>query len=129
MAEEQNKIKELSELETIACAIKDALSDDMITRLSSTLSEGISLVDRITRNEALMRLIRDLDRPENQRFLVSLSAALSASNKDFIATPSNKGSALKMYRLIREPGVYDMLQLLSSFSKHFSSSMHNKKKE
>jgi|TARA_B110000261_G_scaffold78275_1_gene90220 uncharacterized protein YjgD (DUF1641 family) len=127
MAEDQNKLKEMSELETIACAVKDALSDDMITRLSSTMSEGISLVDRITRNEALMRLIRDLDRPENQRFLNSVSAALSTSNKDFLDTPINKGSALKMYRLIREPGVYDMLQLLSSFSRHFSSSMHNKK--
>jgi len=127
MAEDQNKLKEMSELETIACAVKDALSDDMITRLSSTMSEGISLVDRITRNEALMRLIRDLDRPENQRFLNSVSAALSTSNKDFLDAPINKGSALKMYRLIREPGVYDMLQLLSSFSRHFSSSMHNKK--
>ncbi len=126
MAEDQNELKEMSELETIACAVKDALSDDMITRLSSTMSEGISLVDRITRNEALMRLIRDLDRPENQRFLNSVSAALSSSNKDFLDKPINKGSALKMYRLIREPGVYDMLQLLSSFSRHFSSSMHNK---
>lgn len=126
MAEQQNKTEQLSELEVLLSAAKDALSDDMVTRLSSALSEGISLLDRITRNEALMQLIRELDRPENQRFLMSLSNALSASNKDFIDTPAEKGSALKMYRLMREPGIYDMLQLVSLFAKHFSNNMHNK---
>ncbi|MDA8109727.1 MAG: hypothetical protein M0015_14020 [Betaproteobacteria bacterium] len=61
---------DLQELERVAAAARDAVTDDMVTRLSAAAAEGLDLVDRINRSgvaaalPALAELVRngDLDR-------------------------------------------------------------------
>lgn len=113
----------LAELATLVAATQDALSDDMIARLSSAFSEGIALLDRLTRNEGLMHLLRELDRPENQDFLVSLSDAFTKANKEIAVAPPAKGGVIKTYQLIRDPSMQEGLQLVSLVSKYLSKSM------
>ena len=40
------------------------------------MSEGITLLDRLTRNQGLMSLLQVLDREDSQNFLVALSKAI-----------------------------------------------------
>lgn len=61
---------DLQELERVAAAARDAITDEMVTRLSGAAAEGLELLDRINRSgvaaalPALAELVRngDLDR-------------------------------------------------------------------
>jgi len=55
----------LAEFAQLVTSAQDALSDDMVNRIASTFSEGITMLDRLTRNEGLTHLLRELDRTEN----------------------------------------------------------------
>ena len=44
-------LEQLYELSTLVTSARDALSDEMVARMSMAFSEGFSLLDRLTRNE------------------------------------------------------------------------------
>lgn len=116
-------LEQLSELSTLVTAARDALSDEMITRLSSALSEGITLLDRLTRNEGFMHLLHELDRPENQQFLISLSNAFTEASKDIARSAPSKGGVVGICKLACKPGTQEGLRLVSLIGEHLSESM------
>lgn len=116
-------LDQLSELATLVAAARDALSDEMITRLASAFSEGITLLDRLTRNEGLMHLLHELDRPENQHFLVSLSNAFTEASRDIATAAPAKGGVMGLCRLACKPGTQEGIRLLSLIGEHLSESM------
>lgn len=113
----------LTELATLVTAAQDALTDDMVSRLASAFSEGLTLLDRLTRNEGLVHLLQELDRPENQRFLVSLSNAFTAASRDIATAPPAKGGVIGLCRLGCNPGTQEGLRLVSLIGEHLSESM------
>lgn len=115
----------LEELGTIISATKDALTDDMVSRLSSAFSEGITLLDRLTRNEGLVHLLQELDRPENQQFLISLSNAFTAASRDIATAPPAKGGVMQLLKLARDPGTQEGLRLASLIGEHLSEGMRD----
>ncbi|MEW8585150.1 MAG: hypothetical protein AB2531_05245, partial [Candidatus Thiodiazotropha sp.] len=86
-----HELEQLSELATLVLSARDALSDDIVSRVAQALSEGITLLDRLTRNEGLMRLLQVLDTPESQHLLLGLSTALSKMSRDIAISPPSKG--------------------------------------
>ncbi len=117
-------LQQLTELATLVTSARDAMSDEIVTRLASAVSEGITLLDRLTRNEGLMRLIRALDRPENQDLLISLSNAITAMSRDLATTSSPaKGGIGGILQLAREPATQEGVRLLSLFSQHLRESV------
>jgi len=115
----------LVELGTIISATKDAMTDDMVSRLSSAFSEGITLLDRLTRNEGLVHLLQELDRPENQQFLISLSNAFTAASKDIAIAPPAKGGIIGLFKLASNPGTQEGLRLVSLIGEHLSEGMRD----
>lgn len=118
-------LDQLSELATLVTAAMDALSDEMVTRLASAFSEGITLLDRLTRNEGLMHLLHEIDRPENQRFLISLSNAFTEASRDISTSPPSKGGVIGVCRLACKPGTQEGLRLVSLIGEHLSESMRD----
>lgn len=115
----------LAELGTIIAAAKDAMTDDMVSRLAGAFSEGITLLDRLTRNEGLVHLLQELDRPENQQFLISLSNAFTAASKDIATAPPAKGGVMDLYKLASNPGTQEGLRLVSMIGEHLSEGMRD----
>lgn len=113
----------LAEFATLVTAAQDAMSDDIVTRLAGALSEGITLLDRLTRNEGLMRLLQVLDRPESQYLLISLSEALGAMSRDIATAPPARGGIAGILRLARDPGTQEGLRSLSVLGKYWSESL------
>jgi hypothetical protein len=113
----------LTELATLVAAAQDALTDDMVTRLASAFSEGMTLLDRLTRNEGLIHLLQELDRPENQRFLISLSNAFTAASREISAAPPAKGGVIGVCKLGCNSGTQEGLRLVSLIGAHLSESM------
>ncbi|MEW7998402.1 MAG: hypothetical protein AB2540_12510 [Candidatus Thiodiazotropha endolucinida] len=118
-----HELEQLSELATLVLSARDALSDDIVSRVASALSEGITLLDRLTRNEGLMRLLQVLDKPETQHLLHGLSTALSQMSREIAISPPAKGGLGGVVKLAMEPGTQEGLRSLSLLGKYWSDSM------
>lgn len=116
-------LEQLAELATLVSAARDAMLDPIVTRVSSALSEGIALLDRLTRNEGLMRLLQVLDRPDCQYLLIGLADALNETSRDLATSTPVKGGMRGMLRLAREPGTQEGVRMLSLLGQHLSERM------
>ncbi len=116
-------LHQLAELATLVTAARDAMSDDIVTRIAGAMSEGITLLDRLTRNEGLVYLLQELDRPENQRFLISMANAFTEASRELAITPQARGGLGCALRLVRDPGVLEGLRLVSLIGARLSKSM------
>ena len=116
-------LEQLAELSSVLAAARDALSDDMVSRLASAFSEGITLLDRLTRNEGLIHLLQELDRPENQQFLISLSNAFTEASRDMATAPPASGGIGGLLKLVSDPGTQEGLRLMSLIGARLSDSM------
>lgn len=116
-------LEHLYELATLVTSARDAISDDIVTRISSAMSEGISLLDRLTRNEGLMRLIQVLDGPDCQDLLFGLADALGKTSRGIATSAPSRGGFGGMTRLAREPGTQEGIRILSLLSEHLSESL------
>lgn len=122
-ADYENDLQRLGELASLVAAAQDALSDDMVSRLASALSEGITLLDRLTRNEGLMRLLQVLDRAECQYVLTSLADAISLMSRELATAPPARGGITGLLKLAREPGTQEGLRALSLLGKYWNDSL------
>jgi hypothetical protein len=118
-------LEKLSELATLVTSARDALSDDIVSRVASALSEGITLLDRLTRNEGLMRLLQVLDKPESQHLLIGLSEALGQMSREISMSPPASGGLVGLLKLAREPGTQEGLRSVSLLGKYWSESMRD----
>lgn len=116
-------LQRLVEFAQLVTAGRDAMSDEIVTRLAGAMSEGLTLLDRLTRNEGLMHLLKVLDRQDTQYLLVALSDAIHAASQEIPASPPATGGLACMMRVARDPGTQEGLRLLSVFGKHLSHSM------
>ena len=116
-------LEQLKELATLVGAARDALSDEMVDRLASAFSEGIALLDRLTRNEGLMCLLQVLDRPESQYMLKSLADALGEMSRELATARPAKGGITGLLMLATQPGTQEGLRVLSILGKHWNDSL------
>jgi hypothetical protein len=116
-------LQRLVEFAQLVTAGRDAMSDEIVTRLAGAMSEGLNLLDRLTRNEGLMHLLKVLDRQDTQYLLIALSDAIHAASQEIPAAPPATGGLGCMLRVARDPGTQEGLRLLSVFGKHLSHSM------
>ncbi|MBM3358399.1 MAG: hypothetical protein FJY54_11805 [Betaproteobacteria bacterium] len=116
-------VRDLVEMIHLLASAKDAMSDAMVIRLARTVSEGVALLDRLTRNEGLMRLLQALDRQENQYHLISLSEALNQVSRELATVPPAKGGIAGILRLACEPGTQEGIRSLSLLGKYWGESL------
>jgi len=120
---DEASIASLVEIINLLASVRDAMSDEMVARLAGAVSEGLILLDRLTRNEGLMRLLQMLDRQESQNMMIALSEAIHAASHEIpVAAPATGGLAC-MLRLARDPGAQEGMRLLSVIGKHMSDSL------
>src|SRR3569832_563315 len=116
-------LQRLVEVAQLVTAARDAMSDEIVTRLSWAMSEGLTLLDRLTRNEGLMHLLKVLDRQDTQYLLIALSDAIhEASQKIPAYTPATNGLGSQM-RVVRIPRTQERKRLLAVTGMHLSHSL------
>jgi len=116
-------LQRLVEVAQLVTAARDAMSDEIVTRMAGAMSEGLTLLDRLTRNEGLMHLLKVLDRQETQYLLIALSDAIHAASQEIPAAPPATGGLACMMRVVRDPGTQEGIRLLSVVGKHLSHSL------
>jgi len=116
-------LQRLVEFAQLVTSAQDAMSDDIVTRLARVMNEGITLLDRLTRNEGLMTLLRVLDQPESQRLLVGLAEALRVTSRDIAVTAPANGGLIDLLRGVFHPGTQEGIRLLSLLGQHLNNSL------
>ncbi|MCW8962167.1 MAG: hypothetical protein OQL16_00125 [Gammaproteobacteria bacterium] len=116
-------LKRIAELASLYAAAQDALTDDMVSRLASAMSEGITLLDRMTRNEGLMRLLQVLDHPDVQCHLISLADSVGKITREMATAPPSKGGLTGILKLAMEPGTQEGLRAMSIVGKHWGEGL------
>ncbi len=119
----ERDLERIAEMATLFAAAQDALTDDMVSRLAGSFSEGITLLDRLTRNEGLIKLLHILDKPEMQHLLISLSHGLTKMSREFATTPPSTGGLVSLLKLATDPGTQEGLRSLSLLGKYMDESM------
>ncbi len=112
-----------NEIARLVASRQDALTDDIVNRVSSTMSEGITLLDRLTRNKGLMRLLQVLDHPESQALLIAASEALRQTSRQIAPTAPATGGLFEMLNGVRDPGTQEGVRILSLLGQHLSASL------
>ncbi len=111
-------LKRVLSLARLIAAAEDSLSDDMVSRLSWVISEGLSVLDRLTRNGALERVLTVLLQPEVQDVLIRFGEALAKANKEFDTVPHPKGGLGGLLKIGTDRGNQEALQFMGLFGKH-----------
>lgn len=119
----EKSLEGLAEIGTVIAAAKDALNDDMVARMASALSEGVTLLDRLTRNQELVRLLQNLDRPENKALLQGLSEALSKTSIELSSSPPAKGGLGNLVKQMNDPGTQEGLRILAILGRNLGESL------
>ncbi len=114
---------DIEELTLLVASMQDALTDDIVNRMSSAMTEGIALLDRLTRNKGLMRLLQVLDHPESQALLIALSEALRATSRVIAPTAPSRGGVVEMLNGVRDPGTQEGIRILSVVGQELSRSL------
>ena len=118
-----NDLQQLVEFAQFVGSARDAMSDEMVSRIARAMSEGLNQLDRLTRNEGLMHLLQVINREESQHLLVALSEAIYAASKDIAATAPAVGGIGCMLRVARDPGMQEGVRLLAVLGKHLSQNL------
>lgn len=105
-------------LTRLVAAAEDSLSDDMVSRLACTISESLSMLDRLTRNGALERILTLLLEPTVQDVLVRFGEALAKANQEFDTVPHPKGGIGGLWKIGTDPGNQEAIQFMGLFGKH-----------
>ena len=116
-------LQRLVEFAQLVTSAQDAMSDEIVTRLARVMNEGVTLLDRLTRNEGLMTLLRVLDQPESQRLLIGLAEALRETSRDIANTPPAKGSLIELLRAVFHPGTQEGIRILTFLGQHLNHSL------
>ena len=120
--------EKLIELASAISSAQDAMTDDIVTRLASTIGEGMILMDRITRNQGLMSLLQVLNEPLMQKNLECMAEVLKSADFQEVAN-SNKqfksGGYSGLMRMLKDPNVQEAVYMLSGIVAKISS--QNKK--
>jgi hypothetical protein len=99
-------------------AAEDALNEEMIARLAGVVTDGLSLLEQLSRNNALDRILTFFLRPEVQNVLVRWGEALLGASNDYQQLPPPRGGIGNWWRLLRDPANQQAMQFFGLFGKH-----------
>lgn len=108
-------------LARLFAAAEDSMSDEMVGRLATVITEGLSVLDRLTRNGALDRILAVFLKPEVQDVFVRFGEALANANQEFNTTPHPKGGLGGLWKIGTDPGNQEAIQFMGLFGKFLRS--------
>jgi len=118
---ENGDLDRIVNLARLVGSAEDALTDDMISRLAFVATEGLFLVDRLTRSAGFMRMIAILEREDIQETLTELLQAVSKAREDARAAPPAKGGLGSAMKVVADPDTQSALHLLAGIGRNLTA--------
>ena len=117
-------LERIAHLARLLGAAEDALNDEMIARVAGVLADSLSLLEQLTRNNALGQILTFFLRPEVQNVLVRWGEALLGASTEYQQLPPPKGGIGGWWRLLRDPSNQQAMQFFGLFGKHLQGRRH-----
>jgi len=124
---ENGDLDRLVNVARVLSSAADSLSEDIISRLAVVAAEGICLLDKLARNEGLMRLLSVLQRKESQELMEHVANALVATSEDLSKMPPAKGGVSGLWHVAKQPGTHEGLRIVSLLGGHLAHSWRSTK--
>ncbi len=105
-------------------AAEDSINDEMISRMAGVATNALCLIEQLTRNDALGRILTFFLRPEVQNVLVRFGEALLAASTEYEQMPPPQGGLGGWWQLLRSPGNQQAMQFLGVFGRHLHGQHH-----
>lgn len=118
---ENGDLDRIVNLARLVGSAEDALTDDMVGRLARVLSEGLFLVDRLTRSQGFMRMISILERDDIQQTLTDFLEAVSKARADLKSAPAARGGIGAAVKTVSAPDTQAALQLMANISRNLTA--------
>ena len=116
---ENGDLERLVHLARLAGAAQDALSDEMIGRLSGMAGDALCLVDRITRTGTVERLLAVAEQIEKTHVLTDFLQCLGDAAEEAAQAPAPKGGIGGLWEIVKQPETQQTIQFLMLVGKHF----------
>lgn len=116
---ENGDLDRVANLARVMGAAGDAMSDDIVSRLSETAAELMCIADRLSRSEGLIRLLDLLEREHIINTVVDLGEAAAVARADH--GESSKGGIGGIYKTMMDPNVQDALAFFATLFKEFKN--------
>lgn len=111
-------LERVMSLVRLVAAAEDSLSDDMVSRLALTITESLSILDRLTRNGALEQILNVLLQPAVLDVFVRFGEALAKANQEFDSAQHPKGGFGGLWQMGTDQGNQEAIQFMGLFGKH-----------
>ncbi|WP_455386107.1 hypothetical protein [Acidihalobacter prosperus] len=115
---ENGDLERIAHLARLIGSAEDALTDDMIGRLAYVASEGLSLLDRLTRSDGFLGMLRILERTEVQESFTAFLEAVCAARSEAVEAQPSGGGLGPMLKLARDPQTQDAMRFMVSLANH-----------
>ncbi|MEJ2478662.1 MAG: hypothetical protein P8Y78_00540 [Acidihalobacter sp.] len=115
---ENGDLERIAHLARLIGSAEDALTDDMIGRLAYVASEGLSLLDRLTRSDGFLGMLRILERTEVQESFTAFLEAVCAARSEAVDAQPSSGGLGPMLKLARDPQTQDAMRFMVSLASH-----------
>jgi uncharacterized protein YjgD (DUF1641 family) len=111
-------LERITHLARLIGSAEDALTDDMIGRLAYMATEGLSLLDRLTRSDGFLNMLRILERTEVQESFTAFLEAVCAARSEAVDAEASSGGLGSMLKLARDPQTQDAMRFMVSMANH-----------
>jgi len=122
---ENGDLDRIAQLARVANAMQDAMTDEMIVRLTDVLSQTMSLFERLNRAgldnlvTMLPRMIELFEDLEKHHVVDDLVSCLKKATDQASAAPPAKGGLTGLWTIARQPDTQEAIRFLLYVSKQF----------
>ena len=102
-------------LARVVGSAQDALSDDIVSRLATVVSDGLSLLEKANRS-GVDRLLETLER---ENLVGDLFDCLNRAAQDTRVAGHARGGLGGLWEIARDPNAQDVMRFFVAFGKHF----------
>lgn len=99
-------------------AVSEAVTEDMIDRFAWMATELISLLDRLTHSDGMLRMLRVLKREDTQFALIGILESVCGATKESVRAPVPTGGIGGLWHMVKDPDTQKAIQFVALLGKH-----------
>ncbi len=114
---EHGDLDRLVQLARVVGSAQDALSDDIVSRLADLATRAICLIDRVTRGDAIDKLLDLAERGPAVQFISDFFACLDNAGREVQAGQPARGGIGGLWSLMKQPENQEALRFMLSIAR------------
>jgi len=122
---ESGDLERIAQLARVAGSIQDAMTDEMLARLTELISQTMSLLDRLNRAgldnlvSMLPRIITLFEQLEEHHVIDDFVSCLDNAKEKTLITPPARGGLRGLWGMAKDPETQEAIRFLLSISNQF----------